>query len=700
MAIIGNVSIGKTCLFDLLCAKGEHSVNIPGSTLTVNRGVLAIGHGGASRPFRRQCSSCGGANGRRGKEHPCHATISADVQPLTARDCPALKGKGAGQTADTLIAPLVTHLYDTPGSTTLAANSEDEMVARDLMLSGHLDGVVVVADAKNMRRSMAFALEAAEFGLPMVIDLNMLDESESMGIEVDDAALAREMGVPVGRTVATEKRGVRQLAELILDAQIPKRHIRFPKAIENALGRLEEIIKNPVLSPRALGFLLLSGDRGAESWVTEHLGEQVLGTVKKVISELQSSFNAPLKSMISDVFYSEAEQIVDRTVISTARSPSLLVRFGNLAQRPLSGGVIGLGVLILAYGWVGAFGATFVVDNLSARLFENVLIPGCDAIVKFIPSEFVRDAIMDPDFGLLPTGLFLAIGIVLPVLFCFYSLQAVLEDSGYLPRLAVLFDRALRRIGLNGQGLIPLVLGFSCIAMAVITTRMLPTRKERNILSLLVIGIPCAPLFAVFIIILGKMPWTAGAVIFGLIGIRIALAGYVASKVLPGDLPDLILEIPQMRIPRLSIIWSKTWRRTWEFMREAVPIFLLAAFVVFVFDRAGGLAIIEDAARPLVNGLLGLPDQAVQVFIKTAIRRENGATELEHLRGQFTNLQLIVTMLVMTFVMPCINTAIVILKERGLKACLAILTFSVLSSVVVGALVNLTCRSFGITFSG
>ncbi len=667
IAILGNVCVGKTCLFDHLCAAGEQSTNIPGSTQKVSRGTLSIGPAGAKRSFRHNCDGCSS-----------HATC---------------------RNTDEKTRPLATHLYDTPGSATLAANSEDEMVARDLLFSGQMGSVLLVADAKNLRRSLALALEAGEFGLPMVLDLNMVDESESMGLEVDEVVLARELGVPIGRTVARENRGVPGLSELIMEPRVMERSARLPEAVEKGVNRLEEILRNPAIAPRAIGILLLSGDLGAESWVSKHLGEQVLEKAKAIVEEVQGTFNSPLKKVVADAFYAEAERIVDRVVMSSTTSPSLLVRFGALAQRPLPGTLIGLCVLVLAYYWVGVFGATFVVDNLSANLFEKILIPGCDAVVNQIPSAFVRDAIMDPDFGLLPTGLFLAIGIVLPVLFCFYSLQAVLEDSGYLPRLAVLFDRLFRRLGLNGQGLIPLILGFSCIAMAVITTRMLPTRKERNILTLLVVGIPCAPLLAVMIVILDKMPWTAGAVVFGLVGVRILVTGYIAAKVLPGKLPDLILEIPRMRIPRLRILLSKTWRRTWQFMREAVPIFLAASFIVFLIDRVGGLTALENLARPFVHGALGLPDQAVQIFIKTAIRRENGATELEHVRDHFDNVQLVVTMLVMTFVMPCINATVVIVKERGLKACLAILGTTVLSAVATGALVNMICRALGVTFT-
>ncbi len=697
IAIVGNVSVGKTCLFDNLCAHGEYSVNIPGSTIDVNRGVLTIGLGSESRALSRRCGSCSTREKWKKTRPCCCDALSKGTEPSSSKNCSALE---VIENATSLNKPLITHLYDTPGSATLAANSEDEMVARDLMLTGQMDGVLVVADAKNLRRSLAFALETAELGLPMVLCLNMLDEAESMGVEIDDTALTRELGVPVGRTTATERRGVHRLAELISDAQIPKRRTHFTKQVEHALTRLEEILKNPVVSPRALGVLLLSGDLGVEGWVAERLGEQILKTAKTIVLEVQSSINTPLKSLISDSFYSEAERIVDRVVTSTPASPSLLVRFGHFAQQPVKGTLVGIGVLILAYYWVGVFGATFIVDNLSSHVFDGFLIPLCEKVVSIIPSAFVREAIIDPDFGLLPTGLFLAVGIVLPILFCFYLLQAVLEDSGYLPRLAVLFDRLFRWLGLNGQSLIPLVLGFSCITMAVITTRMLPTRKERIILTLLLIlGIPCAPLLAVMIVILGKMPWTASVCIFGVIGSQIILAGYIADKLLHGELPDLILEIPNMRIPRLRIIFSKTWRRTWSFMKEAVPIFLSASFLIFVFDRIGGLTILERVLQPFIGGVLGLPDEFVQVFIKTAIRRENGATELEHVRDQFDNVQLVVTMLVMTFLMPCINATIVIIKELGLKVSVAILGTVACWAIVVGALTNLVCRGFGITFT-
>jgi ferrous iron transport protein B len=712
MALLGNVSVGKTSLFGRLCGNGEHAVNIPGSTQRVTRGVLTIGAGAAPRAFKRQCGSCGASSrARRGGPGPACETPSGE--------CPGLKGRqgwravrrrprafgpsaldSASESAwDSRDGPLLTHLYDTPGSATLAATGEDEVVARDLILSGRLNGVVLVADAKNLRRSLALALEVAEFGLPMILNLNMLDEAESMGLEIDDDELARILRVPVNRTIAVEDVGVRQLAELIPDAEVPTRGVTLPDSVESGLSRLEQILENPVLAARGLGLLLLAGDRGAQAWVREHLSEGTLDRARAIVEEVQGSFTRPLSVLIADRFHAEADRIADRAVTTSVHSPGLLVQFGRLAQRPLSGALIGLGVLVLAYLWVGAFGASFVVDAISVHVFQDFLTPLCQQLVAPIPSAFVRDAIMDPDFGLISTGLFLAVGLVLPVLFCFFLLQAVLEDSGYLPRLAVLFDRIFRWFGLNGQGLISLVLGFSCITMAVITARMLPTRRERLILTILVLGIPCAPLLAVMLVILGRLPWTAGAVVFGLVMLRILVMGYFAGKFIPGELPDLIMELPQMRIPRPRVLLVKTWRRTMQFLREALPLFLLASFVVFLVDRAGGLALLEELAHPVVHGLLGLPDQAVQVFIKTAIRRESGAAELNLLYAQFDNLQLVVTLLVMTFVMPCVNAAIVIIKERGLSATVGIVSTVMAFAIATGAIVNLVCRGLGIDFA-
>jgi ferrous iron transport protein B len=694
VALLGNVNVGKSTLFDRLCRHGDHEVKIPGSTVRARRGVLQRGSGAAPRAVRRECAHCQGGGGhsrrrRRNRQPACCESAGAELA------CAGIANLGAARPA------VVTHIFDTPGSTTFAATSEDEMVARDLLLAGLIDTVVLVADASNLRRSLALALEVAEFGLPMVLVLNMIDEAETAGIEVDHGALSRELGVDVVRTSAIEGIGIRRLAERMMDARRSTPRVHLEPSIEEALVELENLLPAGALPTRAMGLMLLAGDRQAENWLAHSLDPAARRRAMELVERAGDTFSTPLDVLVTDAFLVEAEAIAARVARSTTYSPDLLVRIGHWAQRPFPGLLIAAGVVVAAYYWVGAFGATLVVDTLSKTLFDGLLIPLCERAVAPIPSAFVRDMIMDPDFGLLPTGLFLAVGLVLPVLFCFYLLQAVLEDSGYLPRLSVLLDRLFRGMGLNGQGLIPLVLGFSCVTMAIITTRMLPTRKERLLLTwLLILGVPCAPLLAVMLVILGHLPPLAWLVVAGVLLGQVLLAGYAGNKLIPGALPDLILEIPRMRVPRPAVVLRKTWRRTWHFMEEALPIFLAASVCVFLVDRAGGLDLVERLSRPLVRDGLGLPPEAVQVFIKTAIRREAGATELNMLREQFTPLQLVVTMVVMTTLIPCLNSVIVLFKERTVREAGAILSGVVLWSLMAGAVVHWTCRALGISFGG
>jgi ferrous iron transport protein B len=307
---------------------------------------------------------------------------------------------------------------------------------------------------------------------------------------------------------------------------------------------------------------------------------------------------------------------------------------------------------------------------------------------------------MDPDFGLLPTGVFLAFGLVMPVLFFFYFGFTLLVESGYLPRLSILLDRVLRIVGLNGRGILPLTMGFSCVTMALITTRMLQSQKERNIASfLLILGTPCAPLLAVMLIILAELPVSATIAVFGLIALQTLLVGFLASKVHPGLVSDFVIEIPPMRIPKLRNVLLHTTRQTYHFMKEAVPLFMLASLVLFAVDRLGGLAAAERVSEPLVGGLLGLPEESVQVFIKTMIRRESGAAELNLTAGRFDNLQLVVTLLVMTFVTPCVNSVLVLIKERGLRVALVLVLLAMVHALVVGAAFSGACRTLGVTFT-
>lgn len=642
IVVVGNMNVGKTTLFARMCGRETASINIPGSTVSINTGTI----------------------------------------------------KGADK-----------DVFDTPGICSIFSNNEDERTSRDILLPQKIDndiqGIVLMADAKNMKRSIAIALQYAEYDIPMLLDINMIDEAASRGIEIDYDKLSKILGIDVCTTIAREGIGVHKVISSLSDMRTANKVIKYPDWIEQFLEIVTKLLKSADISPRAIGILLLTGDPGIEEYVEGKFGTGMLEQLQDLAAEYRREEPLTCNIILTNLYNKKAERIVHEVqkVEPPARNP-FIIKFGDWCTQLSTGIPIALVVLYIIYLFVGSFGATFLVDAINSLIFEGILIPWTTKLVAFIPSTFIRDMIVDPDFGILPTGVFLALGLVLPVLFCFYIAFGILEDSGYLSRVSILLDKLLQKMGLNGKGVIPLVMGFSCVTMAILTTRMLDTKREKNIASfLLLLGMPCAPLLAVMFVILGKMPISASITVFGIIFLQILVAGFLADKILPGVRSPLFMEIPPMRLPKPFQIIKMSWAKTYFFMKEAVPIFILASLLVFLFEKMGGLAALERVSEPVIHGFMGLPVKSVQVFIKTIIRRESGATEIQHLSSLYDNVQLVVNLLVMTFLSPCMNATIVLFKERGGKAAAVILGSVMIYAVLIGSFVNHACRLLGITFS-
>ncbi|MCP4024018.1 MAG: ferrous iron transporter B [Desulfobacteraceae bacterium] len=641
-AIIGNMNVGKSTLFSDLSHSRSRSVNIPGITMSVKSGHLK-----------------------------------------------GIEG----------------YIYDTPGGHSIFSSNEDERATRDLLLipgiRDNLKGIIFVVDAKNLKHSLAMFFQFAEYGLPMVLNVNMVDEAASRGIDINFSWLWDLIQVPVTTTIANEKIGVENLKKT-LDMAIPVQSIvEYPEPIEEFIFQTNKIIPSDDASYCAIALLLLTGDAAVESYLSNTYGDKVLRQLKDLTHDCRQKLDSSPEIFLENLYHKEAAKTARQVqeVTPPARSPFILA-FGDLCTKLSTGIPIALSVVVMMYLFIGSFAATFLVNTINVHIFENFLTPLAEKLVSYIPNPFVRDLIMNPDFGILPTGVFLALGLVLPVIFCFYVAFGFLEDSGYLPRLSILLDRVFKTIGLNGKGVIPLVMGFSCITMSILTTRILNSEKEKNIASFLVfLCMPCAPLFAVMLVILDKMPFYATIFVFAMIFVQILIAGFLANKILPGIRSAMIMEIPAMRIPKPFLIIKMAARKSWHFIKEAVPVFIYAAAGIFLFQKAGGLEVLENTLGPTIDQVLGLPEKSIQVFIKTMIRRESGAAELEHLAYGYSNLQLVVNLLVMTFIAPCINAIIVLFKERGMKAGTAIMTSVVIYAIIIGSAVNHICKMLGITFT-
>ena len=640
--LVGNMNVGKTTLFERLSGSESSSVNIPGTTIRIKAGNI---------------------KGQKGQ------------------------------------------IYDTPGIYSIFSSNEDERASRDILLipeiHHHIGGLILVADAKNLKRSIAIALQYSEYGLPMLFNINMVDEASSRGIEINTEKLAQILGMEVCTTISREGIGVEKLKAKLDKITPAEFRLQYSDEVEEFIDLVERLIKPEYISSRALGLLFLAGDKCIESFIQNTCGDAVLNQLKHLVYEFRHENNGSLEIFFENLYHHQAAKILKKVqkVDPPSKNPFILT-LGDMCTKLSTGIPIALAVITCMYLFVGTFAATFLVDTINSVFFEGYLIPLLSNVVDLIPNEFLRDLIMDPDFGVLPTGVFLALGLVLPVIFCFFISFGLLEDSGYLPRISILLDRIFKGIGLNGKGVIPLVMGFSCVTMSILTTRILNSEKEKNIACFLVfLCMPCAPLVAVMLVILDKMPFYVTLTVFGILFIQLFVAGFFANKILPGRPSSLIMEIPVMRIPKPWSVLRIAILKSYHFMKEAIPVFIYASVVVFIFQRVGGLDLLEHWLGPFLDSVLGLPEKSIQVFIKTMIRRESGAAELGHLSGQYTNLQLVTNLLVMTLLAPCVNAIIVLFKERGARVASAILFVVVVYAFVIGSMVNHFCRFAGITFT-
>jgi ferrous iron transport protein B len=397
-----------------------------------------------------------------------------------------------------------------------------------------------------------------------------------------------------------------------------------------------------------------------------------------------------------------AHQLTERVrCISTLSLARVQEALAQATRRPLTGVPILLIVLYALYLFVGVFGAQTLVKLLEDGLFGRAINPASVWLADhFIPVPFIRDFLVG-EYGLITMGMTYSIAIVLPVVATFFLMFGVLEDSGYIPRLAIFCDRIFRVMGLNGKAVLPMVLGLGCDTMATMTTRILGTPKERLIaILLLALGIPCSAQLATIMGILGGISFAALATLFGVVLGQMLLVGWLAARVLKGERSEFILELPPIRWPRPGNLFVKTRLRVWWYLGEAVPLFLIGTALLFVLDRLGALVWISAAGRPVVTNLLGLPASTAQIFVMGFLRRDYGAAGLFQLAhsGQLSGVQAVVALTVMTLFVPCVANFLMMVRERGVKTGLAIISVITPVAILTGAGLNYVLRALGVQF--
>ena len=512
------------------------------------------------------------------------------------------------------------HIVDIPGLYRMEDRWLIHGKKHDLFKELEYDFVVCVADASHLERNLYFTLEMMSLGKPVILLLNKFDEAQRKGIDIDVHKLSKMLGIPVVDVVATTGEGL--------------------KRFEKAVGRL-------------------SFD---SAFIHTLLDEQ--GTPIPVPQAPEDKWHL-------------IGRIIHRVQQITHKHATLTEKLQAWATHPVSGLFIALAVLVLSFIVIRFVGETLI--NWLDPLYENYYFPFLEKLFAFCQNTpFYNFLVGDGGtqyFGVLTDGLHIALIDVMPYVLAFYALLGFLGELGYLPRLAVLLDSLLHRIGLHGYGAIPIMLGLGCKVPAVMGVRVLETRRERIIaLALLLILAPCISQTAMILSILSPYGIKYLAWVFGALLINGLIAGTILNKLLPGQTPEMFMEIPSWSVPQWRPLGRKIWLRMKEYLLDALPLILVGVLFVDLMQFTGLTDLFAKLFRYPVEYLLHLPAETTPLLLLGFLRKDVSIALLEPFN--LPPEQLVVACVFMSMYLPCIATFVVMLRENGFKDTLRIVALT------------------------
>jgi ferrous iron transport protein B len=642
--LVGNPNVGKSVLFNMLTGAYTTVSNYPGTSVEVSRGSCEI----AARRYE---------------------------------------------------------VLDTPGMYSLMPITEEERVARQILLQEDPHSLVHVIDARNIDRMLPMTVQLIEAGFPVILVVNILDEAERLGMQIDLERLRLNLGIPVIGAVMKHKIGLdllKQEIEAVTKLQTnqdsaqqankrPAQALIYTADLEKDIDRVAKLIQGTYrLSRRATALLLLQRDEDVQQLVNETEDEGYREFLKGMVHEISFKRRADLHLQISMERRKLCEKMLQGVVTQQDKGELFSERLSSWMMNPWTGVPILLLVIYFGlYKFVGGFGAGTLVDLIEGKLFEGYINPPVIAWAQqYLTAEWLFELVAG-EYGLWTLGIRYAVALVLPIVGSFFLVFSLLEDSGYFPRLALLVDFLFKKIGLSGRAVIPIILGFGCGTMATLVTRTLETRRERIIATLLLaLAIPCSAQFGVILGLLSVSP-LALAVWGVVLLVLFVIVGLLSARLMPGEGPVFYMEIPPLRPPQLRNVLVKTLARMRSYFLEILPLFLFASLILWVGKMTGLLVGLLDLLGPVVRSV-GLPDEATTAFVFGFFRRDFGAAGLYDLQSSgFLNLtQLTVAAVTLTLFVPCVAQFLVMIKERGAKVALGILVFVTLVAFSTGWLLN------------
>lgn len=585
-------------------------------------------------------------------------------------------------------------VLDLPGIYSLTTYSLEELISREYIAVQKLDFVINIVNATNLERNLLFTLQLLELERPMVVALNMVDLIKRKGIEINFQKLEKLLGVPVVPTTGTQRKGLTKVLDrgiklvkkpVIASRQdLEYRPLRYGKEVE---GRIGELISNlaEVKIPypkRWLAIKLLEKDKEIEKLIKS---SSILNKAKKLIHELEKIHGHDSSIVIANERCFLVSQILQEVVkITKTKKITLAEKWGNITSHKIWGYPIMILILLLMFLSIFQFG-----DWVSSLLAE--ISAGWQAGWQ---SVFGMSALASLGWSAIESTIAL-IEIALPYIIPFYLILFLLEDWGYLARVAFLTDTFMHKMGVHGKACIPLILGFGCNVPACLSCRIMETERERFLTGFLTTLVPCAAVTVIIMGLVGKfvgIGWALGLYLFAIL--IIFGLGKLASKILPGEPMELIMEMPEYKRPNLKTVVFQTWFRLKKFIYIAAPVVIISGIIIEWMHLAGWMPYIANFLSPITVGWLGLPSITGILLILGILRKELILVMLATLMGTvnfievLTPVQMITLALVSMFYIPCVATIAVLWKEFGWKKALIISLFEIIFAIGIAGLMS------------
>jgi len=598
-------------------------------------------------------------------------------------------------------------IIDLPGTYAIGGVSEDQWVARQAVIDGDPDVVIVMVDATNLARNLYIVLQFLDLGFPLVLALNLIDQAEKKGLTTNAEQLALLLGVPVVPTVATRGQGLDALMKTAVKVaknrgSQPAHGTRYDEDTEQLIRELEAGVNAANngfphnLSSRALSILLLErDDEFLNAAAKSAEGRELMAQADRLSARIEEMHGKPSPVSLARERYGLAGVITSEVQTLSRRETPLSEKLWRSTTAPFSG------LVILAAVLTGLFAFLFFVGSFLSNQFTHIwsltASPVIDGVIRFVAGTGVVAHTLNWGFD---AGIMATLGVGIPYVLTFYFLLAILEDTGYLNSVAFLTDRIMHKFGLHGRAIIPLVAGAGCSVPAIIGTRVLTTERERVVASTLITLVPCSARTAVIIGALAFVGgWQPAAAIFAIVLVLIVAVGMALNSILPNQPGGLVMEMFPFRMPSLLSITKKTWYRFKHFITAAMPIVFVGSIVLGAAYETGYIWKLSAPMAPIVEGWLGLPAVAGLTLLFAVLRKELAlqllvtlavvkyGPEAKNLLKFMTADQLFVYALFNTIYIPCVATIAILARELSWKKAVGISTFTVLLATFVGGIV-------------